>query len=187
MHTSRFIPLAFVLALTACGSNDSTPEPAVSAAPAAPVATAAPADALAGEWEARFGCEDAVAALTRRLSVRRIEAAGGFADILGEFGVQPTKAQPCHGAKGRAALIARFRDGRMVLLSAKTGEVGAEAEYSLDGDRLKIRDDEGNLCSGAGCLATWRVDIDGDELVVHTVADPWVIAAWEAAPFRRVS
>jgi hypothetical protein len=109
--------------------------------------------------------------------------------FLEVWGGKPTKNDPCHGATGSTALLVRFADGNLALLDAETGEVGAQARYRvIDDHTVRVDDKEGNLCDAArGCPVTWQFQITGDKLTFRVSPDAYVLGAWEAAPFHRVS
>lgn len=187
------------LVLAACGRGGGASGQGASQAPtttaaSAPAATTSPptgsAGPLEGAWRAEFTCEDSVRAIQRRLSAKQIhQQVGSWEAFLRESSgwvVEPTKDDPCHGAAGKITLLARFAEKDMALLNAKTGEVGASARFKLVGDHsIQIDDKQGNLCSAGGCPVIWEFKISGNRLTFHVPPDPWLLGAWEAAPWVR--
>ena len=195
-----FLAAATSLVLAACGRGGGTSgqgasqAPTTTAAPAAAAATSPPtssADPLKGAWRTEFTCQDSVRAIQRRLSAKQIhQQVGSWKSFLREFQgwvAEPTKNDPCHGATGTVAVLARFAQGDLALLNAKTGELGASARYELAGDHsIRVNDKEGNLCDPAGgCPVTWEFKVSGDKLTFHVSADAYVVGTWEAAPWVR--
>jgi hypothetical protein len=178
------------LALAACGGGNGNNGEEASQAPAA--TTSSPAgqtDPLEGEWRAEFTCRESVRAVERRLSPKQMGTT--WESVLKGFGgkwsdVEPTKDDPCHGAPGRVALVARFTDGNLALFDAG-GELGLQARYEHVGDHA-ISVDAEDVCAPS-CPAIWTFEIAGDELTfrVQVRPDAHIVSAWEAAPWVRVS
>jgi hypothetical protein len=171
----------------ACGGGGRTPEQGASQASAAtnPPATTS-ADPLEGDWRNESTCQDALRALRRRLSDKKVVEAAGWKEFLDPFGGEPTNDDPCHGATGTRAFVARFADGNLTLCEPKTGGCDVHATYELVGDHsFIVNDPEENLCP---CPATWDFEIVGDRLTIYVEpADPWTVSTWEAAPWSRES
>jgi hypothetical protein len=93
------VAAAISLVLAACGGGDGTTEAAGS--PTAAAATTEPGsqdDPLEGEWRAEYTCEDSVRAIQSHLSPKQINQQGGSLEsIMGEWGGQATKDDPCNG------------------------------------------------------------------------------------------
>ena len=180
------------LLLAACGGGSGTSAEQASQAPATTTAPAAgPADPLEGEWRAEFSCQQSVRAVQRRLSAKQMREQGAsLKGVLRGFegkwaGVEPTKDDPCHGAVGRMALLARFADGNLALLNADSGELGAQARYELvDDHTISLDESEDALC--APCPVRWTFEIAGDELTFRVQPGAHVLTTWEAAPWIRV-
>jgi hypothetical protein len=178
------------LAIAACGDEKKTANGATrTGTPAPPTSPAkAPSEPLGGEWRTEYTCSQSLRAVKRRISEAQVRRQGGWKELFGSWGGSPTSSDPCRGAGAATALRVRFEDGTLVLLDEKTGEVGAEARYQMTGKRsVTVDDDEGNLCSERGCPVRWTFDVSGDKLVFRVSRDAWVVAAWEAAPFHRMS
>jgi hypothetical protein len=180
---------AVSLTLAACGSGSSeTTSPDHSTASTA--RSTAETDPLTGEWRTEFTCRESVRAIRQRLSAKQIRHNVGsvvqFVESTnGDYGwhAKPTADDPCHGVTGPAALIARFADGNLALCNADTGQCEVNATYEPIGARaIRINDEEGNLCP---CPAKWQFELDGDRVTFHVAADPYIVAAWEAAPWVR--
>ena len=68
-------------------------------------------------------------AVQRRLSAKQMREQGtSWKDVLRGFGgkwsgVEPTRDDPCHGAPGTMALLARFAEGNLALLNAESGSL----------------------------------------------------------------
>jgi hypothetical protein len=188
------LPLAVAvsLVLAACGGGGGTSAEQAPQAPAARTAPAAgQADPLEGEWRAEVSCQASVRAVQRRLSAKQMREQGtNWKDVLRGFGgkwsgVEPTKDDPCHGALGTMALLARFAEGNLALLNAESGELGAQARYELvDDHTISINESEDALC--APCPVRWTFDIAGDELTFRVQPGAHVLSTWEAAPWVRV-
>jgi hypothetical protein len=103
--------------------------------------------------------------------------------------LEPTEGDPCRGAVGTLAVLARFLDGKLALFDAVTGELGAQATYKfLDDHTISVDDKEDNLCDAGRCPVTWKFEMTGDRLTFDLLArDPWIVGTWEAVPFQRVS
>jgi hypothetical protein len=57
--------------------------------------------------------------------------------------LEPTEGDPCRGAVGTLAVLARFLDGKLALFDAVTGELGAQATYKfLDDHTISVDDKE---------------------------------------------
>jgi hypothetical protein len=183
---------AMPLVLAACGGSGGTTGQVASQAPttaasATPMTTSA--DPLEGDWRNESTCQDSLGALRRRLSDKEVlknKYVHGWKDLLSPWGGEPTNDDPCHGATGTRALVARFADGNLVLCDAQTGGCDVHATYKLVGDHsFVVEDPEGNLCP---CPATWQFEIVGDRLTIHVEpADPFTVSTWEAAPWIRES
>src|SRR5215207_6366675 len=174
------------LALAACGGGSGNNADQASPAPTATTSPpAAKADPLEGEWRAEFTCQESVRAIERRLSAKQIrEQLVSWKAFLEPWGAEPTKDDPCHGAIGTVALLARFADGNLALLNAETGE-GAQARYDLVGAHaISVDESEGALCGP--CPTRWKFEIAGDKVSFRVGPDMNAIGAWEAAPFERV-
>lgn len=180
--------VAVSLALVACGGdNGQSAEPPSQAPAAATSPPASQADSLEGEWRSEFTCQESVRAIERRLSAKQIhEQVGSLKPVLGEFWqVEPTKGDPCHGASGTAAVLARFAEGNLALCNPETGQCEVNATYELvDDHTISVDDPEGNLCP---CPARWRFEIADDELTFRVSPDAHVVSTWEAAPWVRAS
>jgi hypothetical protein len=185
---------AMSVVTAACGGGSGTTEQGASQAPATPqTATTAPAtssaDPLQGDWRNESTCQDSLRALRRRLSDKEVltsKYVHGWEDLLFPWGGEPTNDDPCHGATGTRAFVARFADGNLALCDAQTGGCDVHATYKLVGDHsFAVEDPEGNLCP---CPATWRFEIVGDLLTIHVEpADPFTVSTWEATPWARES
>jgi hypothetical protein len=186
------LPLAVVasLLLAACAGGSRT---SAEQAPQAPAATTSPAagqaDPLEGEWRTEVSCQASVRAVQRRLSAKQMREQGtNWKDVLRGFGgkwsgVEPTRDDPCHGAPGTMALLARFSEGNLALLNAESRELGAQARYELVDDHTISVNGE-DLC--VPCPARWRFEIAGDELTFRVQPGAHVLSAWEAAPWIRM-
>jgi hypothetical protein len=183
---------AVSLVLAACGGGGGTTGQAASSAPATVAPATSPttsADPLEGDWRNESTCQDALRALRRRLSDKEVlKAAGaaGWKEFLFPWGGKPTNDDPCHGATGTRAFVARFADGNLALCDAKTGGCDVHATYELVGEHsITLKDPEENLCP---CTEPWEFEISGDHLTFHVApADPWNVSTWEAAPWTRES
>ncbi len=181
---------AMSLALAGCGGGDGTTGQPASQDPtkAAPI-TQPPttsADPLEGDWHTEFTCEESLGAIRSRLSEKVIlDQVGSWGDIMEMWGGEPTNDDPCQGATGTAALVARFADGSLALCDAKTGGCEVHATYELVDDRsITVNDPEDNLCP---CPGTWQFEIAGDQLTFHVEPNAWIVGTWEAAPWTRES
>jgi hypothetical protein len=180
------------LMLAACAGGSGTSDEQASQAPAATTSPAADqADPLEGEWRAEVSCEQSVRAVQRRLSAKQMREQGtNWKDVLRGFGgkwsgVEPTSEDPCRGAPGTMALLARFAEGNLALLNAESGELGAQARYELvDEHTIIVDESEDALC--APCPVRWTFEIAGDELTFRVHPGAHVLSAWEAAPWIRV-
>ena len=177
---------AVSLALAACGGGGSEGRASESAA-ASTVQSTGASDPLAGEWRTQFTCDESVRAIRQRLSPKQIERkVGSWKHFLaGSNGWQakPTDDDPCHGVTGAAALIARFAEGNLALCDADTGQCEVNATYQPIGEHsIRVNDEEGNLCP---CPGEWKFEIDGSRLTFHVPPDPYIVGAWEAAPWVR--
>ncbi len=185
--------LAMSLLFAACGGGGGTTGQAASQAPS----TAAPAispttsgDPLEGDWRSESTCQASLRALRRRLSDKEVlgnEYVRGWKDFLSPWGGEPTNDDPCHGATGTRALVARFADGNLALCEVKSGGCDVTAAtYELVGDHsFIINDPSENLCP---CPATWEFEIVGDRLTIHVgPKDPFIVSTWEATPWIRES
>jgi hypothetical protein len=186
------LALAMSLVLAACGGSGGTTGQVASQAPST-AASATPAttsaDPLEGDWRNESTCQASLRALRHRLSDKKaLEAAGakGWKEFLDPWGGEPTKDDPCQGATGTRALVARFADGNLTLCEPETGGCDVHATYKLVGDHsFTIDDPSGNLCP---CTEPWHFEIVGDRLTIHVEpADPWTVSTWEAAPWIRGS
>lgn len=184
--------MAMSLVLAACGGSGGTTGQVASQAPST-AASATPAttsaDPLEGAWRTEPTCQDSLRALRHRLSDKKVlEAAGaaGWKEFLGRFGGEPTNDDPCQGATGTDAKVARFADGNLTLCDAKTGGCDVHATYKLVGDHsFVVEDPEENLCP---CTEPWQFEIVGDRLTIHVEpTDPYTVSTWEAAPWTRES
>jgi hypothetical protein len=182
------VAAAVSLVLAACGGSGGTTGEDTSQTPAATTEPAGQAGPLEGVWSTEFTCQDSVRAIESRLSAKQIEEqAGSLSVVLGAQGwqVTPTKDDPCHGATGSVALLARFADGNLALGDAKTGTYEVSATYELiDDHSISVNDPSENLCP---CPGEWGFEIEGDQLTFHVEPDPWMVGAWEAAPWVRES
>lgn len=183
---------AISLVVAACGSGGGATDQGTSQAPASTQAITAPpstssADPLQGEWRTELTCQQSVRAIRARLSEKQIsKKVGSWKSFIGEaWGAKPTEDDPCHGATGTHALLARFADGDLALCDAGGG-CPVQATYELVGDHsITVNDPEGNLCP---CTQPWHFEIAGDQLTFHVQpADPSTIQTWEAAPWTRES
>jgi hypothetical protein len=181
--------LAMSLLFAACGGGGGTTGQAASQAPttaasATPITTSA--DPLEGDWRTDPTCQDSLRALRRRLSDKEVLEAAGWKEFLGRFGGEPTNDDPCQGATGTDAIVARFADGNLAVCHVKAGGCEVGATYKLVGDHsFVVEDPSENLCP---CPATWDFEIVGDRLTIHVgLADPWTVSTWEAAPWTRES
>jgi hypothetical protein len=177
------------LVLAACGGGDGTTEAAGS--PTAAAATTEPAgqaDPLEGEWRAEYTCKDSVRAIQSHLSMKQINHQGGSLEsIMGEWGGQPTKDDPCNAVHRSRNVVARFAAGNLGLFNTRTGELMADAEYELVDDH-SFRVGAGALCyPPLECPVTWQFDIADDVLTFQVGPEVYQIMNWEAAPFHRVS
>jgi hypothetical protein len=186
---------AIAVVLAACGGGGVTTGQAASQAPATGAPATSPttsADPLEGEWRNESTCQDALRALRRRLSDKEVlenKGVHGWKDLLFPWGGEPTNDDPCHGATGTRAFVARFADGNLALCDAQTGgcDVNA-ATYELIGDHsFTINSDPSdNLCPCP--TKPWLYEISGDRLTIHVEpADPFGVSTWEAAPWIRES
>jgi hypothetical protein len=183
---------AVSLVLAACGGGGGTTGQVASSAPATPQAAPNPpattsADPLQGDWRNESTCQDSLRALRRRLSDKEVlknKYVHGWKDVLSPWGGEPTNDDPCHGATGTRAFVARFADGNLTLCDAQTGGCDVHATYKLVGDHsFTINDPSDNLCP---CPATWDFEMVGDRLTIHVEpADPFTVSTWEAAPWTR--
>jgi hypothetical protein len=184
---------AMSVVTAACGGGGGTTGQAASRAPATVAPATSPttsADPLEGDWQQEVTCQDALRALRRRLSDKEVlenKYVHGWKDFLSPWGADPTNDDPCHGATGTRAFVARFSDGNLALCDVKTGgcDINA-ATYELVGDHsITINDPSDNLCP---CPVTWQFEIVGDRLTFHVEpADPFNVSTWEAAPWVRES
>jgi hypothetical protein len=184
------IVAVLALALAACGGGSGNGGEQALQTPATTTSPpAAHGDPLEGEWRAEFTCRESVQAVERRLSAKQMGTS--WKDVLRGFGgkwsnVEPTKDDPCHGAPGTVALLARFADGNLALLNAESGELGAQARYELVGDHaIRVDESEDALCGP--CPARWTFEIAGDELTFRVQPGAHIVSTWEAAPWVRVS
>ena len=180
------------LLLAACGGGSGTSAEQASQAPAATTSPAAgQADPREGEWRTEVSCQASVRAVQRRLSAKQMREQGtSWKDVLRGFGgkwlgVEPTRDDPCHGAPGTMALLARFAEGNLALVNAESGELGAQARYELvDDHTISLDESEDALC--APCPVRWTFEIAGDELTFRVQPGAHVLTTWEAAPWIRV-
>jgi hypothetical protein len=173
------------LVLAACGGSGGTTGQVASRAPATSPATSA--DPLEGDWRTEFTCQASLRALRHRLSDKKVlKEVGSWKELMGEWGGEPTNDDPCQGATGTAAFVARFADGNLTLCQVKTGGCEVHATYELVGDHsITLNDPEGNLCP---CTQPWQFEIVGDRLTIQVEpADPYTVHTWEAAPWTRES
>jgi hypothetical protein len=179
------VAAAVSLALAACGGGSENGEQASQAPATTTSSPASQADALEGDWRTDFTCRESLRAVERRLSAKQIhEQVGSLKSFFKEWG-EPTKDDPCHGATGTDARLARFADGNLALCDAETLECEVNATYEVvDDHTISVEDPEGNLCP---CPATWSFEIAGDELTFRVQPDIYVIATWEAARWIRES
>jgi hypothetical protein len=176
---------AMSVVLAACGGSGGTTGQVASRAPATSPATSA--DPLEGDWRTEFTCQASLRALRHRLSDKKVlKGVGSWKELMGEWGGEPTNDDPCRGATGTAAFVARFADGNLTLCQVKTGGCEVHATYELVGDHsFTLNDPEGNLCP---CTQPWQFEIVGDRLTIHVEpADPYTVHTWEAAPWTRES
>lgn len=176
---------AMSVVLAACGGSGGTTGQVASRAPATSPATSA--DPLEGDWRTEFTCQASLRALRHRLSDKKVlKGVGSWKELMGEWGGEPTNDDPCQGATGTAAFVARFADGNLTLCQVKTGGCEVHATYELVGDHsFTLNDPEGNLCP---CTQPWQFEIVGDRLTIHVEpADPYTVHTWEAAPWTRES
>jgi hypothetical protein len=185
-HWWMVVAASLALALAACG-NDGSNGQAASEPPTSTASEAATdsSDPLEGEWRTEFTCRESVKAIERRLSAKQIhQQVGTWKEFLAVWGGKPTSEDPCHGATGTAAFLARFADGNLALCDAKTLQCEVNASYELDdGDSIKVDDPEGNLCTQ--CPVEWEFELRGDELRFHVGLDAFVLGLWEASPWIR--
>ncbi len=124
------------------------------------------ADPLEGEWLQESTCADALEAVRRGVEPDVLEASDWSCE-----------------SPGTQARIARFADGRMVVLDLPEHEVGLSASYELlDGQTFALSD------GGENIPETYRFEyrIEDDRLIVDVLEqDPYFVGAWEAAPFVR--
>ena len=184
-----FLGAAISVLAAACGGGGRTTEPGTSQAPATTQESTTPppvssVDPLEGEWRSDFTCDQSVRAIRDRLPEEQIlEQIGSWESFLEEWEGDPTQENPCHGATGTDARLARVGDGNLALCDAETGDCEVQATYEVDSDHLIVDDPEGNLCGP--CPVTWDFEIAGDKLTFHVDPNPWVIGTWEAAPWTR--
>ncbi len=180
---------AMSLLAAACGGGGRTTEPRApgnTRAATTPPAATRSADPLQGEWRTDFTCHQSVRAIRARLPEKQIlKQIGSWRSLLEDhgWGGNPTEEDPCQGATGTDARLARFADGNLALCNAKTGECEVHATYQVNGAHLIVVDPEGNLCGP--CPVTWEFEIARDQLTFHVDPNPWVIGTWEAAPWTR--
>jgi hypothetical protein len=144
-----------------------------------------PADALQGDWTARYTCEAMVAAVDRSASPPDAVAfwRGGIAESLGS----PDPEDPCAGSPPPLSSTLRFTGDRLLIFDGRPE--GFDGRYELNGDVLTIRDPRTGNITGEYQL---RVEITSDTLAFKLLgegaADPWFTGTWEVAPFvnRRV-
>lgn len=180
--------IAAALALAACGGGSGNNTDQASPAPTATTSPrAGEADPLEGEWRAEFTCRDSVRAIERRLSAKQIrEQLVSWKAFLEPWGAEPTEDDPCHGATGTVALLARFAGGNLALCHAETGECEVSATYELVGAHtISVSDEGGELCDPDPC--TWAYEFTGDKVRFRVGPDMNIVGTWEAAPWVRVS
>lgn len=182
----RFLATAVLLVLSACGGDGGTTGQAVS--PAAGTAAASPtssADPLEGEWRIEFTCDDSLRAISRLPEKKIAEQVGSLKDFMGVWGGEPTDHDPCRGATGNSAFVARFENGNLALCDAKTGGCEVHATYERIGDHsITVNDPTDNICP---CPGTWQFEIADDQLMFHVEPNAWIVGLWEAAPWTRES
>lgn len=182
------------LVLSACGEGGGTTgqiasPPLATSAPASSPTTSA--DPLDGDWRIEFTCQASLQAIRARLSEKEIlEQVGSWKAFMGGWGGKPTDGDPCRGATGTAAFVARFADGDLALCDAKTGGCDVHASYELvDDHSIRVNDPDGNLCEGTkpptACPVTWRFEITSEELTFHLPPDAFSIGLWEAGSWTR--
>ena len=148
---------AMSVVTAACGGGGRTPEQGASQAPATTHAATNPpattsADPLQGEWRTEYTCQQSVRAIRARLSEKKIlKQIGSWESYLEEFGGKPSEDDPCHGATGTDARLARFADGiRFIRLESMQG-VAVFVSVERDGANAQLvrraKDADGNLAA----------------------------------------
>jgi TRAP-type transport system periplasmic protein len=143
-------------------STTAEPQPVI----AARCTGEATADPLEGEWHQEFTCADALEAVRRGVEPAAVEASGWRCE-----------------SPGTQLRVARFADGRMVLLDPPGDKVSLRASYEVLDDHTFALSDGGEKIPD-----TYRFDyrLEGDRLIVDVLEqDPYFVGAWEAAPFVR--
>lgn len=168
----------FSLAVTACGGGDSDSTGPGARTAAKESSSAAAADPLSGEWQTEFTCKQSARVVHARLSDRELRCLGW-------------EAAPCRN-QASTVLLARFDKGALALCEPDSGLCEVNATYALvDEDTIRVDDPAGYLCNRTGptlrCPVTWNFERIGDRLTFQVSPDPWVMSAWEAAPFELVS
>jgi hypothetical protein len=176
------------LVLAACGGGGGTTGEGASGTPAATTEPTGQTDPLEGEWRAEYTCKDSVRAIQSHLSPKQINQQGGSLEsIMGEWGGQPTKDDPCNGVHRSRKVVARFAAGNLGLFNTRTGELMADAQYEFVDDH-SFTVGAGALCyPPLECPVTWQFDIGDDVLTFQVGSEVYQIMNWEAAPFHRVS
>lgn len=182
-----FVAAAMSLVLAACGGNGGTTGEGPPRSPTAATSEpASQADPLVGEWRHVYTCQDSLRAIESHLSPKQIrQQAGSLQSFLGEdWGAEPTKDDPCHGATGSREMLARFADGNLTLF--RDGAFEAQATYELLEDHSIIvnNDPQKALCP---CPGTWEFEIAGDQVTFRVEPHIDIVNNWEATPWVRES
>jgi len=179
-----FVMLAIVA--VACGSSREPSPPSDANQPTGPTSVegvdatggTGAVDPLVGEWIQTFVCEDEYLAV-------HPQAVKGYDGWVRDQFEAPNTDDPCAGSKEELTRIVRFEDGHIVIFDPPNLEMGLNASYEVHGDTFTANDGGQNIPG----TFTFRFEIVGDEMTVELVGrgakDPWVVSAWEAAPFIR--
>jgi len=183
----KLVPFVMLATLAvACGSSTELSPPAIASHPAGSTSgegvdgtgATGTADPLVGEWIQTFVCEDEYLAVDP-------PAVDGYDQWVRDQFEAPNTDDPCAGSKEELTRIVRFEDGHVVIFDPPNLEAGLNASYEVHGDTFTANDGGQNIPG----TFTFRFEIVGDEMTVELVGrgakDPWVVSAWEAAPFIR--
>jgi hypothetical protein len=184
--TKRNCVLVMAMLLVACGPKAASLESGERSPSRSP--SAAPTDPLQGQWRQRSTCEEVVRTLRREARPDLFEM--WVTDILADMEgatLPSMRSNLCEGHTAMFVRVAKFEDGHVVFFDPPHLQAnGLNATYQIDGDRgLVIDDCCGNIAPNP-LTCTFRVQ--GDRLRIDVRSgDPWTIAAFETAPFFRVT
>jgi hypothetical protein len=142
------------------------------------------ADELQGDWLSTFTCEAMVETVEAADVNSQLEKfwRRAYAIQLGSA----DESDPCAGNPPPLTYHIRFANGRLQVFDPPDDAEGFDGGYELHGDRMTIRDATTNNIVGTYEVA---YQLDGDRLTFDILGrggrDPFTIAVWETAEFRR--